>query len=1267
MRDITPENGQPPSPSTLTPAEINHLAEPTNTQIQLAQRLVDQLLQHHGCQNTDHNSTWSVQTTSPSESNHPAFTPTTTTSLQELSRSVGPDVLSEPNIQKHRTDWDEVFPLAHRRELYTGIGTQATANIPPAIDVDQGSIIPSIGDTEIWFDIDSAGGLASSLAVAREGLVWTTVRPPVSNLHSGLHLPYIPVTFLDPEQERWRSTKQPVHRIPHIPLGRLQGLDGVEVYILFPQLFHPSRDHGLITKDEFTLWMDDIFLPALHQTYPGTILNRVPPTAEDAYLRGTAVSSETTTQQDGRTPRIQQASKALQPAHLHHLWQAIQGLVDRGRDEFRDMSILITAKDLKGLTQDRTWIGAKTKFLHAWQGAVDTRYLRDDFYDIGKEVVVSGRSYHALEEPLTPSVSLSWRKCCLTAFSHWLGRVEADLARQERLSVSSPSPTPISHRTRSYSRPPHNSDPTLPAPVEPGESQERDEPIDQDDPDDPDFPQATHEIEDPAHPGLSRDKKPWRQEFYPFALLRDIGSLTIEPSTGSQLRKHGLLYCQHYNTSKEIFAAGNHYPFSNPALDTLALDPGLVRMWRHVGGALSHSPLSILRAYLHTKRRCDVALQNCSNRSYSTREEYRIRGPLFRAIDVTLTRRARSSPFRSREGTERRPPPYFCHLTTDILNWLRWNINRLCLGFELVYSLHPPALVHWEHTRVMMTFLRALMYVAGGQGAHPRRCNVLWIDHRVRPPEEGSDAERIDEGLGWGTTITEFGYAWFRDKIDWQSMTFARLYRRHLPLRAPSLLAAYHARYRQVMASHQDFVFIHDVLERLQARRAEPRQSALLLQLVIDVCLRAFRQDVFAVLIAANLSEPLDGRALDDARAGRIPLTLGGLHRVFRHVPCTSVLRFVASRRAHIQSTRVLCAWLWGWAGDGNHGDWQRKHWESKPYRVLARQCFDTIAQVHGLQQARAWRVALQHTFIRTHWVVPYPSPRQFWPRAAASGHGPTRLQTWASTHPGLIRYYSSQPSSGPRVIFTPVDLPTLPLTGWQRGDRPLPYDVDLPPIPTDLDAYLATVPSSSSEPLPPGALVFPAVRSIPSPIQEYLDQSSPSQRILRSFTQEHLVTPSDVHKNVDWLTNHLVDFLRAAAEAHRQEALDLSIPHTLQKQRAWTQAAATEFRGLSVTHHDMEEDSDPENIGKQREQHKCLYKRKQSTVTRAQTLLKQLWEQHGIMYSSRNTPVKGKSREELDTIIERKFRPAREKMRQIRQELAELSQTAASMENRQA
>lgn len=77
------------------------------------------------------------------------------------------------------------------------------------------------------------------------------------------------------------------------------------------------------------------------------------------------------------------------------------------------------------------------------------------------------------------------------------------------------------------------------------------------------------------------------------------GSLTLESYCHGGLCQHDILYCQPYNSVKEIFTAGKIYPFSNLTLDTLAVSPGLVRASQRVGGAVSHKPLDLLRTYLH--------------------------------------------------------------------------------------------------------------------------------------------------------------------------------------------------------------------------------------------------------------------------------------------------------------------------------------------------------------------------------------------------------------------------------------------------------------------------------------------------------------------------------------------------------------------------------------------------------------------------------------------------------------------------------------------
>src|SRR5699024_6861207 len=117
-------------------------------------------------------------------------------------------------------------------------------------------------------------------------------------------------------------------------------------------------------------------------------------------------------------------------------------------------------------------------------------------------------------------------------------------------------------------------------------------------------------------------------------------------------------------------------------------------------------------------------------------------------------------------------------------------------------------------------------------------------------------------------------------------------------------------------------------------------RSALLLRLLADLVLRVFRKDVFVALTGGKTRQPLNPKQVAIARKGDIPLTETGVSRVFLHSDCSNDLQFLTRARLRVTSAEVLFAWLWGWDGDGSDGDWPRRHWESKPYRVLFRQAF---------------------------------------------------------------------------------------------------------------------------------------------------------------------------------------------------------------------------------------------------------------------------------------------------------------------------------------
>lgn len=105
-------------------------------------------------------------------------------------------------------------------------------------------------------------------------------------------------------------------------------------------------------------------------------------------------------------------------------------------------------------------------------------------------------------------------------------------------------------------------------------------------------------------------------------MLRDTGSLTIETNQRCPRRAAGLLYSQLYPSVKEIFAVGNVYPFTNPAIESLALDKKLRRTWELAGGALSHRLAA--KAYLYTKLRCRFGLAGSMQKSFGIQEEHRI-------------------------------------------------------------------------------------------------------------------------------------------------------------------------------------------------------------------------------------------------------------------------------------------------------------------------------------------------------------------------------------------------------------------------------------------------------------------------------------------------------------------------------------------------------------------------------------------------------------------------------------------------------------------
>jgi hypothetical protein len=161
-----------------------------------------------------------------------------------------------------------------------------------------------------------------------------------------------------------------------------------------------------------------------------------------------------------------------------------------------------------------------------------------------------------------------------------------------------------------------------------------------------------------------------------------------------------------------------------------------------------------------------------------------------------------------------------------------------------------------------------------------------------------------------------------------------------------------------------------------------------------QICLCAFRKDVFE-----HIKTLLKKDCVEKALSGEIPLCWPSVNRVLR--PQHSPVHLVQGKRLAVQSIDALFTWLWEW----NRDNFQRKHWSEKPYRLLYRRSFEIITRLQGKSQARDWKQKLKSSFVRSHWLLPYPQGDRFMKRKSGS----QQVCWWSSYHAGVYAYYQRQ------------------------------------------------------------------------------------------------------------------------------------------------------------------------------------------------------------------------------------------------------------------
>jgi hypothetical protein len=115
------------------------------------------------------------------------------------------------------------------------------------------------------------------------------------------------------------------------------------------------------------------------------------------------------------------------------------------------------------------------------------------------------------------------------------------------------------------------------------------------------------------------------------------------------------------------------------------------------------------------------------------------------------------------------------------------------------------------------------------------------------------------------------------DKIDWHTLTFRPPHAAYMMFNNPSMQTVYRARYHQVRDVRIDFIRVDKAYQWMLAFSAVPACLELLEEYLRELCLCAFRKDVFF-----HIKSALKPECIEAALAGSIPLCCASVQNALR-------------------------------------------------------------------------------------------------------------------------------------------------------------------------------------------------------------------------------------------------------------------------------------------------------------------------------------------------------------------------------------------------
>lgn len=365
---------------------------------------------------------------------------------------------------------------------------------------------------------------------------------------------------------------------------------------------------------------------------------------------------------------------------------------------------------------------------------------------------------------------------------------------------------------------------------------------------------------------------------YSTGCLRDASDMTILAPKRSSAFRHGLYYSQWYGSVKEVFDAGNIYPFAHKAMLELSLDP---QAWNTVmeenksrkGGSV-RKWTGVSDTYHWSKLRVSAALAGALEKSFGVRKEHRVTCGLFDAIlaqakgredeanedELADNQAAAAEGQRPRLYLDKAPSYVWSIPSEDWMGYLRGNYHKLTTAFELGYSTAPNKAIGLERTRVLFAILQMLQMFFNAQWS---RSSLLNAGHS----QNGSI-----RGMGMGQTMEKYGFGWWLHQVDWNKYEIPLPNRLSFP-KIPSLLRETIKTQTgfQRLQSRERLATYFELYKRLRLPKNSQflqRGQYILVRLMCHVCMSEYRLYIKSKLFAFGELRLDTAQHYDDMRFG---------------------------------------------------------------------------------------------------------------------------------------------------------------------------------------------------------------------------------------------------------------------------------------------------------------------------------------------------------------------------------------------------------------